>query len=348
LGVGVEGDAIEELELSVRSKYDLSLLAGSGAPVRVAMDRDGRVHALEIELAEGHLVQACRRGGALEVRNIEHAMRADVSVVALTLGSDGLSGAVEAAGEFPELGALVAKQLAYDVDFHTEARPGDRIQMIVEKRYLGPHFHRYGRVLGVRYIGAGGRVAYYRYKPEGHSGGFFDREGRPMRRELLRAPVAWYPVSRGEQGRLPPRVEFVEGRMGAIYSRSAGAPVLALGDGKVTKIRNDAEDGLTLELQVGERRIRYMHLARLFGDIEVGQELRQGQILGLVGSSGRAPSARLRMEISEGEEILDPMIVHNRGNGRPPRVGEPVPENSRERFAQDIRPWSRSLRRAGR
>ena len=332
----------------LRDKYDLSLLAGSGSPLRAAMDREGRVHALEIELAEGHLVQACRSGNELKVRNIEHAMRADVAVVALEVESKGLTGAIEAAGEYPELGSVVAEQLAWDVDFHTEARPGDRIQLIVEKRYLGPHFHRYGRVLGVRYIGAAGRVAYYRYKPEGQSGGFYDREGRPMKRELRRSPVAWYPVSRAERGTLAPRIEFVEGRMGAIYSRAAGAPVVALGTGRVTEIRDDAEDGLSLELEVGERRIRYMHLGRLFGDIEEGQELRQGQILGLVGNSGRAPTPRLRIELSQAGEIIDPMIVHNRGEGRAPRIGEPIPEKVRDRFAKDIRPWSRSLRRAGR
>ena len=348
LGVGVEGDAIDEIEVAVRDKYDLALLAGSGAPMRVATDRAGRVHALEVELAEGHLVQACRRDGALAVRNIEHALRADVSVVGLSLESGGLSQAIENANEHPELAKRLAEKLAWDVDFHTEARPGDRIQLIVEKRYLGPHFHRYGRILAVRYIGAAGRIAYYRYKPEGQKGGFYDREGQSMKRELLRSPVGWYPVSRSDRGRLPPKIEFVEGRMGAIYHRAAGAPVVALGDGTITKIARNAEDGLTLELEVGERTVRYMHLGRLFGDLDEGQKLRQGQLIGLVGSSGRAPTPRLRMELLEAGDVIDPMIVHNRGQGRSARVGEPVPDPSRERFAQDIRPWSRSLRQAGR
>jgi hypothetical protein len=348
LGVGVEGAAIDEIELAVREKYDLSLLAGSGAPLRVAADGSGRVHALEVELAEGHLVQACRKDGRLLVRNIEHALRADVAVVALTLESGGLGEAVVQANEHPELAKLVAKRLAWDVDFHTEARPGDRVQLIVEKRYLGPHFHRYGRVLAVRYIGAAGRVAYYRYKLEGSPGGFYDREGAPMKRELLRTPVGWYPVARADLGRLPPKIEFVEGRMGAIYHRAAGAPVVALGDGTITKIRRDSEDGLSVELEVGSRTLRYMHLGRLFGDVEEGQKLRQGQIIGLVGTSGRAPAPRLRLELLVGDEVIDPMIVHNRGEGRSPRIGDPVPEKSRERFSKDIRPWSRSLRQAGR
>ena len=49
--------------------------------------------------------------------------------------------------------------------------------MLVEKRYLGRHFHRYGKLLAIRYIGNAGRLAYYRYKPKGADEGFFDHDG---------------------------------------------------------------------------------------------------------------------------------------------------------------------------
>ena len=348
LGVGVPGEAIDEIEGAVRGKVDLGLLAGSGADLRVAADPSGRVHALEVELAEGHLVQACRDGQELRVRNIQHPLRVDVAVVALELGPDGLAKAVADADESFELAPLVAANLAYDVDFHTESRPGDSVQMLVEKRYLGAHFHRYGRVLGVRYIGAAGRVAYYKYKVQGEEAAFYDHAGKPMRRELLRSPVAWYPVDRSERGELPSHVEFVEGRIGATYRRDAGTPVLAMGDGEVVGLRRDGEDGLTLEIAVGARTIRYTHLERVVGELSVGQRVNQGQVVGLVGASGRTPRPRLRLEIFEGDRAIDPMFVHDRGDGRPPRVGDPIPDSLRERYVDDITPWRRSLRRAGR
>lgn len=348
LGVGVGGEEIDAIESAVRGKMDLGLLAGSGAQMRVATDPGGRVHALEVELAEGHVVQACRSESGLEVRNLQHPLRIDVAVIAMELGPDGLAQAVEAADESPELAPLVAASLAYDVDFHTESRPGDKVQLLVEKRYLGAHFHRYGRVLAVRYIGGAGRLAYYRYKVEGHDSAYYDHTGAPMRRELLRSPVAWYPVDRGERGELPPRVEFVEGRIGAAYRRVAGTPVVAMGDGEVVAVRHDGDDGLTLELAVGERMIRYSHLERIVGELSVGQRVNQGQVIGLVGATGRAPRPRLRLEIFEGDRAIDPMFVHDRGDGRPPRIGEPVPAKVKERFANDMRPWRKTLRQAGR
>src|SRR5690606_14032941 len=106
LHLGVNGEEIDRIEAAVRDKVDLGLLGGSGAPLRVAADRFGTVHALEIELAEGHLLQACRsqEGDELfSVRNIQHPLRSDVVVVPLELGKDAdLAAAVDQAGEKPE------------------------------------------------------------------------------------------------------------------------------------------------------------------------------------------------------------------------------------------------------
>src|SRR5690606_5853277 len=60
LELGLHSEAIDEVEAAVRTTMDLGLLNGSGAAVRIAGDRNGGVSALEIEVSEGHLVQACR------------------------------------------------------------------------------------------------------------------------------------------------------------------------------------------------------------------------------------------------------------------------------------------------
>jgi murein DD-endopeptidase MepM/ murein hydrolase activator NlpD len=348
LGLGTTGEQIDRFETAVRDTVDLSLLAGSGAAVRIASDRSGMVHALEVELSEGHVLQACRRGVDIDVRNLEHPLRADVAVIGLKTGRGGLTKAVEAAGESPELAPLVARTLAHDVDFLTESRPGDALQVLVEKRYLGHHFHRYGAVLGIRYVGAAGRLAHFHYKVKGRSGAFYDRRGKSVRRELLRSPVAWHPVESGGRGALEPRVEFVDGRVGAIYPRPLGAPVVALGDGEIERVGTDGDRGLNVIVRVGDAHIRYEHLDRVIGDPAVGTRVRQGQLIGTVGRSGKTPRAQLRLEIERDGEIINPLFITDRGPGRPPVVGEPIPEDDQSTFSTDVRPWSKALRQASR
>lgn len=360
LQLGIAGDEIDRIEASVRTHVDLSLLGGSGAPLRLAMDRHGTVHALEIELAEGHILQACRgaEGGDFEVRNIQHPLRTDVEVVTLELGGDAdLAVAVVEAGEKPELAELIAAALAWDVDFMTEARPGDRIQVMVEKRWLGRRFHRYGQTLAVRFVGASARVAYFRYKPEGGQPAYFDPEGQPMRRALLRSPVGFHRVDPEARGLLPPSIEVVQSRIGAVYRLPEGAPLVALGDGEVTDVDRSASEGHVLEFRFDDGTIaRYAHVMRMVGELSIGTRVNQGQIVALAGHSGRTPSDRLRLElrrddVDDGDgnkttKVLDPLLVLGREAARPALVGAPIPDAQKKRFSDDVAPWARALKLA--
>jgi murein DD-endopeptidase MepM/ murein hydrolase activator NlpD len=350
LQLGVDGDEIDRVEADVRAHVDLGLLGGSGAPVRVAMDRLGGVQALEIELAEGHLLQACRSEDGFTVRNIQHPLRSDVEAIAIALGSDAdLSRAVEQAGEKPELAHLLAESLAYDVDFAIDARPGDRIGALIEKRWLGRRFHRYGAVLGVRYVGAAGRVAYFRYKPEGGTAAYFDRDGTPMRRALRRSPVAYRRVDPEARGLLAPTIEVVEGRIGAVYRLPEGAPLVALADATVRSADRTLQQGLYVDLELADgTTLRYAHLSRLVGELATGTPVRQGQVIALAGHSGRTPSDRLRLEVWSDRDgattTLDPLRLLGGETTPAPTVGSPIPAAQRDRFAKDVAPWARALR----
>ena len=344
---GVDAEEIDLIEASIRSKVDLSLLGGSGAPVRLAVDRLGGVRALEIELAEGHVLQACRRIDGFSVRNIQHPLRVDVEVIAIELGIDAdVAAAVAKAEEQPELAAMLADTLAYDVDLQTEARPGDKISAIVEKRWLGRSFHRYGPILGVRYVGAAGRVSYYRYKPPGRVGGFFNHKGEPMRRELRRTPVAYVGVPTEARGMLVPALEVVEGRVGAVYRVPEGTPVVAVADGIVRDQGRDGDRGVFVDLELKDGRVvRYAHMLRTVGELEPGTKLKSGRVLGLAGHTGKTPHDRVRVElIDEDGEPIDPMVMTAKGVARPRRTGDAVPEVALERYTDDIKSRGRALK----
>jgi murein DD-endopeptidase MepM/ murein hydrolase activator NlpD len=351
LDLGVEGAEIDAVEAAVRPAIDLGLLTGSGAPLRVAIDRFGGVHALEIELAEGHLIQACRDGASLAVRTLQHPLRTDVAVLAFTVPDDGdLAAAVSAAREKPEILHALAETLAPDVDLAVETRPGDALQVIVEKRWLGRAFHRYGAVLAARYRGAAGHVAHYHYKPAGAPAAFFDGEGQPTRRRLLRSPLAWHPVDVEARATLAPTIEFVDGRVGALYARGEGAPVVALADAVVHAVRRLEGDGVTVELRLEDGSVlRYAHLMRTLGELEVGSSIAQGRVFALVGHTGKTPGDRLRLEIVEPDgDFVDPALLTATGEGRSPRVGPPIPDGQRPRFLDDVAPWRRAMRDAAR
>jgi murein DD-endopeptidase MepM/ murein hydrolase activator NlpD len=349
LELGLHTAAIDEVEAAVRTTMDLGMLTGSGAAVRIAGDREGGLSALEIEVSEGHLIQACRSSSGLEIRNMQHPLRIDVAVIAIELPKNGsLLEGVDEAGQTPELARLIADTLAGEIDFTADVRPGDAIQVLVEKRYLGRHFHRYGKLLAIRYVGNGGRVAFYRYKPKAGDEAFFDQEGQPMRRALLRNPFAWHPIDPDARAALAPAIEFIDGRMGAVYRRSIGAPVVAIANGTLRAVGPEGDDGLVVEIELEDgRRVRYANLLRTIGEPAPGDEVRQGQVIALVGQTGKTPVPRLRLEvIARTGERVDPMALGSRKDGRAARVGESVPKKELEQFEKDTQSWRRAMRKA--
>ena len=350
LELGVAGPEIDALEAAIRPTIDLGLVAGTGAPVRVASDREGAVQALEIELSEGRLIQVCREGAALKVRSIEHPPVSDVVAVHLELAGDAdLTAAVVEAGERPELADRIAEALAYDVDLVADARPRDRVDVVIERRFLGKHFHRYGALLALRFRGEAGRFSLFRYQPSGGQANYYDAEGQPVRRALLRSPVAFHAIPAGARAMMPPSVEVVAGRSGALYRRPEGAPVVALGDGKIRSAGLQGDAGTVIEVEFNGGTIgRYAHLSRTLGDPRPGLPVKQGQLLGLAGHTGKTATDRVRLELwreENGESaMLDPLMLSAGGDRRPALVGGPLKGAALEKFKHEIAPWQKALR----
>jgi hypothetical protein len=352
LELGVDKDDIDAIEAKLRATIDPRMLVSQGTILRIAGDRHGRTHAFEFELGEGHLVQGCRSRDVtgFAVRHLQQSLRVDVERLSLELSRYGdLARAIEAIDERPALAGRVAEALAYDVDFFNEARPGDRIALLVEKRWVGQHFHRYGDILAIAYRGTAGRISYYLYKPEGRPALMFDTEGNPRRRVFLKHPLGHHRVDPQARALLRPTLEIVDDALGLTYRASEGAPIVSLCDGVVSQIGRTQQEGHFIDIETtNETVVRYAHLLRVVGDLGVGARIEQGRTIGLVGHTGRTPHDRVRVEIWQGREHGDPAkaidpvrAIDERSHSR---RDEPLRGRQLERFAADIGPRREALR----
>ena len=349
-GLGVGEASISAAINAIRPVFDLDLLAESHTPLRIVSDRFGDLQAAELGLEEGHVVQICRGHDGYEVRTLQHAPSSDVAMIELELGRAAeLLRAVKDAGEAPELAAMIAAALAYDVDFLTDARPHDRIKVAVEKRFLGGEFHRFGSLLGIRFVGEAGTFTYLRHRPESGEAALYTRNGQPRQRQLLRTPFAFHRVAPEARGLLAPTLEVIGGRTGAMFRRPEGAPVVALGDATVRSATEAGDAGLVLELQLEDGlNLRYAHLSRVVGNLRPGTPVHAGQVIALAGHSGKTASDRVRLEMwnaSVGQEsMLDPLFIQSRGEGRPKRQGDALEGDELDRFYEDTIALRRLLR----
>lgn len=212
----------------------------------------------------------------------------------------------------------LADIFAWQVDFSRDIRPGDSFRVLAERLVSEEGEVRFGRVLAGDLVIGGKPYTAFRFTAPDGSSGFYDAEGRSLRRAFLLAPVAFRRISsRLNRARLHPVLGLVRRHEGIDYAADAGTPVMAAGDGVV--IRRDWIGGYgnLVELRhVNGITTRYGHLKAFAKGISTGDRVRQGDVIGYVGSTGLATGPHLHYEFRVNGVSRDPRST-DMGSGQP-------------------------------
>lgn len=215
----------------------------------------------------------------------------------------------------------IADVYDWEVDFTRDLRPGDRVEVLLERLQSPEGERRFGRILAARVDVAGSPSFAFAYQ-----NGFYDDRGRSLRRAFLRAPLRYRHISSRFGNRFHPILKRWRTHEGTDYAASYGTPVRATADGIVTIAGRDGGYGNLIELRHANGiRTRYGHLSKFAKGLHVGERVSQEQTIGFVGATGLATGPHLHYEF----------LV----NGRPTNpqrkdagAGEPIPTNLRTAF----------------
>jgi len=197
----------------------------------------------------------------------------------------------------------------WDVDFQYDLRYGDRLDLVVEERFVEGKFIGYGEILSAEFRVNGRVLPVVRFRDPDGVASYFTPEGDSLRRAFLRSPVKHTRISsRFSMRRVHPVTGVARAHRGVDYVAHPGTPVQATADGVVTEARYGAEPGRFVRLRHGGSYTSvYMHLSRIEGGIERGAEVKQGQILGYVGKTGNATGYHLHYGLEQGDRYVDPL-----------------------------------------
>jgi murein DD-endopeptidase MepM/ murein hydrolase activator NlpD len=241
-----------------------------------------------------------------------------------------LFAAMDAAGEAIDLSVAMADIFGGEIDFSTELQPGDEFELLVEKQYrpaegepheAHPTLLGYGPILAAEFNNAGRRVRTVRFTPEGGLAEYFDERGVSMRRFFLRSPLKFEPVvtSAFSPSRFHPILREYRAHLGVDYRAPAGAPVVAVADGVVVSAGMNGGAGRLVHLRHANGfESEYLHLSAIA--VRAGVHVRQGELIGRVGSSGLATGPHLDYRMKRNGVFVNPLAVHR---SMPP--ADPVP-----------------------
>lgn len=245
-----------------------------------------------------------------------------IELIKVTLESS-LYKALMEEGESPTLISELIDILSWDLDFFADPRKGDKISILVEKQYIKDQFFQYGPILAVNYNGALVRQKAFYFEP---TGAYYDDEGNSLARNFLKSPVKYSRISSGFGRRSHPVTHKLHKHEGTDYVAPYGSPIWAMSDGRVIKKERNSTNGNYVAIRHNNGYITYyLHLSRFQNGLSVGQRVRQKDVIGYLGSTGRSTGPHLHLAVKYGGSYINPLTLK--------RVkSEALPENSKLQF----------------
>ena len=202
------------------------------------------------------------------------------------------------------------RAFSYDVDFQRDIWVGDRFEVVFERYRDGQ-----GRMMrdGALVYGAltlGGQTKrLYRYKSADGTLDFYNDQGESVRKALLRTPIDGAKLTSGFGSRMHPLLGYTAMHRGVDFGASEGTPIQAAGDGVVEQAGWNGSYGNYVRIRHnGEYSTAYAHMSHA-PRLQSGQVVRQGQIIGYVGSTGRATGPHLHYEVLRHGGQVNPLGV---------------------------------------
>ena len=209
---------------------------------------------------------------------------------------------------------LLALQLsdifAWDIDFTTDLRKGDIFKIIVESCFLNNEFKKYRKILAAEFINNGQPYHAFRFKHNGEVD-YYDNEGKSLRRTFLKAPLSFSRISSYySKRRLHPILKRYRSHLGIDYAAPSGTPVSAVGDGTIQFAGYKGQNGkLVIIRHPNSFRTYYLHLSKIKRGIRKGTRVKQGQIIGYVGSTGLSTGPHLDYRIKKHNRFVNPLAL---------------------------------------
>ncbi|MDH5378710.1 MAG: peptidoglycan DD-metalloendopeptidase family protein, partial [Gammaproteobacteria bacterium] len=204
----------------------------------------------------------------------------------------------------------MAHIFGWDIDFALDIREDDRFALLYEELYLDGKKVRDGNILAAEFVNQGKSYKAVRYTNENGRADYYDDQGRSMRKAFLRTPLDFYRISSRFGKRKHPILNKWKRHTGVDYAAARGTPVKASGDGKIIYRGRKGGYGKTVIIQHGNGyRTLYGHLNNYARKAAYGTRVRQGQVIGFVGSTGRATGPHLHYEFRVRGHHRNPLTV---------------------------------------
>lgn len=309
---GIKGQQVHSALRSLKGVYDpRGLRIGQELIVTAATDENQPAQLLSIalDLDFDHQLLITRGAeGDFTTKKIEQEKRREL---------------VHRAGEIKDSLYLSAKRVdlpgavtdrlirlfSWDVDFQRDIRRGDQFETVYEQVTLEKDESQVkGELVYAGLTLRGKLIDAYLYTPEGGLRTYYDSDGRSLRKFLLRTPIDGARLSSGFGKRKHPVLGYTKMHKGTDFAAPRGTPIYAGGSGVIAKAEPYGGYGNYIRIRHSNTwSTAYAHMHNFAKGMRPGARVRQGQVIGYVGTTGRSTGNHLHYEVLKNGEQVNPM-----------------------------------------
>ena len=227
----------------------------------------------------------------------------------------------------------LANVFGYDIDFAQDIREGDEFEVIYEEHVVGNKQVGSGNILSARFTNRGKTYTAVRYTSKQGVTSYYNADGMSMRKAFIRTPVDFARISsKFSMGRRHPILNKIRAHKGVDYAAPRGTPIKAAGDGRIMLAGRRGGYGNTVIIQHGNSyRTLYGHMQGFAKGIRNGVGVKQGQIIGYIGTTGLSTGPHLHYEFQVNGRHVDPL-------SQKLPMADPIARNEKQRFLQQSKP----------
>ena len=192
-----------------------------------------------------------------------------------------------------------ARIFGFEIDFQRDIRKNDEFKIFYERFEddEGENFKN-GNILFAYLKNSGREIKLYRYKDSKNNIGYFTPDGKSIEKALMKTPINGARLSSGFGFRKHPILGYNKLHQGTDFAARRGTPVMASGSGTVERASWFGAYGKYVRIRHNSTyKTAYAHLSKFGRNIKAGKKVRQGQIIGYVGSTGRSTGPHLHYEV---------------------------------------------------
>ena len=212
------------------------------------------------------------------------------------------------AGVSPNLILSLSDIYAWTVDFFG-LQKGDRFRVLYDEKMCDGEVISVDTVRYAVFTHNGSDLPAVMYNQKDGGNIYWNEKGESMRKAFLKAPLHYSRISSGfSNARRHPVTRKVQPHYGVDYAAPTGTPVLSIGDGVVTSVKYEGAGGNVVRIKHNSvYSTAYLHLSKYAKGLKAGQRVRQGEVIGYVGSTGRSTGPHLDFRVWKNGSPINPL-----------------------------------------